>query len=93
MPDAIRRIAQSHLSEPEEITIDVKQVTNDAIRQRVWMMGGVHKLDALTRILEVEDFDGVMIFARTRIQTVGLAEKLSARGQSLLLSATMASRR
>ncbi|CAN0507351.1 unnamed protein product, partial [Discosporangium mesarthrocarpum] len=62
--------------------IEVKTVTNASIRQRVWMMAGVHKLDALTRILEVEPFDGVIIFVRTRIATTELAEKLAARGYS-----------
>jgi ATP-dependent RNA helicase DeaD len=80
MPDAIRRIAKRHLTQPREISIEVKSVISSAIRQRVWMMAGVHKLDALTRILEVEDFDGMIIFVRTRILTTELADKLSARG-------------
>jgi len=80
MPEAIRRIAGKHLRDPEEVTIRQKTVTNASIRQRVWMMAGVHKLDALTRILEVEDFDGIIIFVRTRLATTELAEKLAARG-------------
>jgi ATP-dependent RNA helicase DeaD len=80
MPDAIRRIARQHLQDPREVSIEVQTVTNASIRQRVWMMAGVHKLDALTRILEVEDFDGVIIFVRTRLATTELADKLAARG-------------
>ena len=80
MPDAIRRIAGRHLRDPDEITIRQKTVTNASIRQRVWMMAGVHKLDALTRILETEDTDGVIIFVRTRLATQELADKLAARG-------------
>ena len=80
MPDAIRRIARRHLHEPQEVSIEVQTVVNAAIRQRVWMMAGVHKLDALTRILEVEDFDGMIIFVRTRLLTGELADKLAARG-------------
>jgi len=80
MPDAIRRIARERLKEPREIAIEVRSVANVAIRQRVWMMAGVHKLDALTRILEVEPFDGAIIFVRTRLATTELAEKLAARG-------------
>jgi len=82
MPDAIRRIAQRHLSEPTEITIEVRTASSESIRQRVWMMAGVHKLDALTRILETEDYDGVIIFVRTRLATTELADKLAARGYS-----------
>ena len=80
MPTAIRRIAVKYLSNAQEVTIKVKTVTNESIRQRVWMMAGSSKMDALTRILEVEDFDGVIVFVRTRIATTELADKLSARG-------------
>ena len=82
MPTAIGRIAQQHLNDPVNVAIEVQTVTNKSIRQRVWMMAGVHKLDALTRILEVEEFDGVIVFVRTRIATTELAEKLAARGYS-----------
>ncbi|MCX2978635.1 DEAD/DEAH box helicase [Candidatus Marimicrobium litorale] len=83
MPEAIRRIAKRHLREPREVAIKVKAISTPLIRQRVWMMAGVHKLDALTRILEVEDFDGMLIFVRTRIQTTELTDKLAARGHSV----------
>ncbi len=80
MPTAIRRIAVKYLSDAQEVTIKVKTVTNESIRQRVWMMQGGSKMDALTRILEVEDFDAMIVFVRTRIATTELADKLSARG-------------
>ncbi len=80
MPDAIRRIAKKYLNKPEEVTIKIKQSTADTIRQRVWMVSGLHKLDALTRILEVEEFDGMIVFVRTKTATIELAEKLAARG-------------
>ncbi|KAA1189662.1 DEAD/DEAH box helicase [Pseudohalioglobus sediminis] len=80
MPDAIRRIAQKHLEKPVEVSIEVQTVINESIRQRVWMMAGVHKLDALTRILEVEEFDAAIVFVRTRLATAELADKLAARG-------------
>lgn len=82
MPAAIRKIAQKHLQSPEEITIKVKTTTAATIRQRYWFVSGLHKLDALTRILEVETFDGMIIFVRTKTATVELAEKLEARGYS-----------
>jgi ATP-dependent RNA helicase DeaD len=80
MPSVIKRIAQKHLTDPREVTIKVKTATNESIRQRVWMMAGGSKLDALTRILEVEDFDAMIVFVRTRIATTELADKLAARG-------------
>ncbi|WP_455206976.1 DEAD/DEAH box helicase [Kaarinaea lacus] len=80
MPNPIRRIAQQHLHDPVEISIKVRTTTAETIRQRYWNVSGVHKLDALTRILEAEPFDGMIIFVRTKTGTVELAEKLEARG-------------
>jgi ATP-dependent RNA helicase DeaD len=82
MPTVIRKIAQKYLSNPEQVTIKVKTQTADNIRQRYWMVSGTHKLDALTRILEAEEFDGMIIFVRTKTATAELAEKLEARGHS-----------
>ena len=80
MPNEIRKIAKKHLKEPEQVTIKTKTSTVETTNQRYWMVSGAHKLDALTRILEAENTDGVIIFVRTRITTVELAEKLQARG-------------
>ena len=80
MPGAIRKIAQKYLSKPEEITIKLKTTTAATIRQRFWMVKGAHKLDALTRILEAENFEAVIVFVRTKVATLELAEKLEARG-------------
>lgn len=80
MPAPIRRIAQKHLRDPKEVTIKSKTSTATKIRQRYWIVGGMHKLDALTRILEVEEFDAMLVFARTKIATEELAERLGARG-------------
>ena len=80
MPEAIRRIAHTHLNDPQEIRIKSSTSTVKAINQRYWAVSGMHKLDALTRILEVETFDAVIIFVRTKTATTELAEKLEARG-------------
>jgi len=80
MPTQIRRIATKYLNEPEQITIKVKTATAETIRQRFWPVSGMHKLDALTRILEAEPFDAMIVFVRTKTATVELAEKLEARG-------------
>ncbi|MDZ7791543.1 MAG: DEAD/DEAH box helicase [Xanthomonadales bacterium] len=82
MPDPIRRIADRYMVEAEHITIRSKTTTAANIRQRYWVVSGVHKLDALTRILEVEEFDAMIVFARTRIATEQLAQRLEARGFS-----------
>jgi ATP-dependent RNA helicase DeaD len=80
IPAPIRRIASKHLRTPVEVTIKSKTTTATNIRQRYWMVSGMHKLDALTRILEAETFDGMLVFTRTKQATVELAEKLEARG-------------
>jgi ATP-dependent RNA helicase DeaD len=80
MAPPIRRISQRHLRNPREIAIRSKTSTAENIRQRYWLVSGMHKLDALTRILEVETFDAMLVFARTKQSTVELAEKLAARG-------------
>ena len=80
MPTEIRRIAKTHLREPAEITITAKTATATNIRQRHWLVSGMHKLDALTRILEVEAFEAMIVFTRTKLETEELAEKLQARG-------------
>ena len=80
IPPAIRRIAQRHQRKPAEITIRSKTSTAPNIRQRYWLVSGMHKLDALTRILEVETFDAMLVFVRTKLETVELSERLEARG-------------
>ena len=80
MPQQIRRIATRHLKAPAQITIQTKTTTVDTIRQRFWPVSGMHKLDALTRILEAEQFDAMLVFVRTKTSTLELAEKLAARG-------------
>jgi ATP-dependent RNA helicase DeaD len=80
MPAEIRRIARTHLRDPAEVTIRAATSTAPTIRQRCWMVSGLHKLDALTRILEVEPFDAMLIFVRTRLETEDLAGRLAARG-------------
>jgi ATP-dependent RNA helicase DeaD len=80
IPAPIRRIASKHLRTPVEVTIKSKTTTATDIRQRYWIVSGMHKLDALTRILEAETFDGMLVFTRTKQATVELAEKLEARG-------------
>ena len=82
MPAQIRRLAQQYLRDPEEITIKSKTATNTNITQRYLVVSYAQKVDALTRILEVENFDGMIVFVRTKNETETLAEKLRARGYS-----------
>ena len=80
MPSVIRKVAERHLNNPVVVKIATKTATVTTIRQRYWAVSGLHKLDALTRILESEDFDGMIVFVRTKTATAELADKLAARG-------------
>ncbi|MET0357211.1 MAG: DEAD/DEAH box helicase [Cellvibrio sp.] len=82
MPREIRHVCNNYLNNAKEIKIESNQSTDANIEQVYWMVSGTNKLDALTRILEVEPFDGMIIFVRTKTATVELAEKLEARGFS-----------
>ncbi|MBK6289624.1 MAG: DEAD/DEAH box helicase [Gammaproteobacteria bacterium] len=83
MSDTIRRVARTHMREPREIKIKSATRTVAAIRQRYWQVTGTNKLDALTRILEVEEeLDAALVFVRTKTATVELADRLEARGYS-----------
>jgi len=91
MPDRIRKIVQHHLADPVEVKIKAKTATVAAVDQRFIEIRGFDKLEALTRLIEAEDFDAMLIFVRTRIATSELAEKLEARGfASAALSGEMA---
>lgn len=82
MPSSIRKIADRYLNSPTVIKIESKTTTVEKVEQHYWAVSGVNKLDALTRMLEVETFDGIIIFVRTRTMSTELAEKLEARGYS-----------
>ena len=80
MPREIQKVANTYLTKPEHVKIETKTTTASTIRQRYTMINHRQKLDAFTRILEVEEYDGVIVFVRTKIATVEVADKLSARG-------------
>ena len=82
MPASIRRISQQYLTDPLEITVKTKTKTSANIAQKYLIVSYSQKVDALTRILEVENFDGMIVFVRTKNETEEVAEKLRARGFS-----------
>jgi ATP-dependent RNA helicase DeaD len=82
MPAQIRRLSKKYLRDPREIQVKSATKTNANITQRYLMVSYPQKVDALTRILEVENFEGMIVFVRTKSETDTLAEKLRARGFS-----------
>ena len=70
LPNTIKKIAERHLQDPHTIRIKAKTTTAATVKQRFWAVGGLHKLDALTRVLETETIDAAIIFVRTKTATV-----------------------
>ena len=82
MPPAIRRLSSKYLHDPVEVTVEAKTATAENISQRYIQVAGPRKMDALTRVLEVEPFEAMIVFVRTKQATEEVAERLSARGFS-----------
>ncbi|MCV7358407.1 DEAD/DEAH box helicase [Mycolicibacterium fluoranthenivorans] len=82
MPPAIRKITSKYLQDAVEVAVKTKTATAENITQRFIQVDGRRKMDALTRVLEVEEFDAMIIFVRTKQATEEVAEKLRARGFS-----------
>ena len=80
MPEPIRRVAHRHLRDPREVRIETRTATVATVRQRYCQVSVQHKLDALTRVLEIEDTDATLIFVRTKVAATEIAERLEARG-------------
>ncbi len=80
MPAQIRRLSAKYLNDPQEITVKQKTTTSVNLTQRYLVVSYPQKVDALTRILEVENFEAMIVFTRTKNETETLAEKLRARG-------------
>ena len=83
MPAQIKKISKKYLSDPVEVTIKVKTTTAPTIRQRFISLHNNAKLETLTRLLDVEEFDGVLIFVRTKNATLEVADRIQARGYAV----------
>jgi ATP-dependent RNA helicase DeaD len=82
MPPAIRKLTAKYLHDPTEVKVEAKTATADNISQRYIQVAGPRKMDALTRVLEVEPFEAMIVFVRTKQATEEVAERLRARGFS-----------
>jgi len=80
MPRPIRKIAQKYLTTPKEIIVKPDTIEQKTINQQYWMVKGVKKADALTRILDAASFDGVIVFVKTKTSTLDVAKMLENKG-------------
>ncbi len=82
MPPTIRKLTTKYLHDPTEVSVEAKTATAENISQRYIQVAGPRKMDALTRVLEVEPFEAMIVFVRTKQATEEVAERLRARGFS-----------
>ncbi|GAT15025.1 DEAD/DEAH box helicase [Mycolicibacterium thermoresistibile] len=80
MPAAIRKLTTKYLHDPVEVTVKARTATAENITQRFIQVAGPRKMDALTRVLETEPFEAMIVFVRTKQATEELAERLRSRG-------------
>ena len=82
MPSEIRNIAKKYLNDPAEILIKSVKKETQLISQKFLYVQRHHKLDALKRILELNN-EGVIIFVRTKLLTTSIAEALENSGHTV----------
>ena len=80
MPKPIQRLAEQHMQDPVKITIKVKAENSPNIRQHFIKVRQHEKRDMLLKLLEIEKFEAMLIFARTKNATMEIAEKLQGKG-------------
>ena len=80
MPNGIRRLSKRYLNNPAEITVKSERRTNDNIKQCYLLTPHRQKMDAFTRILEVIEYDAIIVFCRTKHETEEVADQLKERG-------------
>jgi ATP-dependent RNA helicase DeaD len=80
LPQSIRAIAERHLRDPQHVKIQTKTQTVTAIEQAHLLVHADQKTSAVLSLLEVEDFDALIMFVRTKQATLDLASALEAKG-------------
>ncbi|HHF3091670.1 TPA: DEAD/DEAH box helicase [Vibrio diabolicus] len=80
MPPMLKKIVERFLREPVMVDVAGKNHTVDKVQQQFWVVKGVEKDEAMSRLLETEETDASIVFVRTRQDTERLADWLSARG-------------
>ncbi len=83
MPPEVRRVAQSHLTDPLQIALESKTLTVPAVEQKYLLVSQQQKFDSLTHLLETEPIEAVLVFTRTKTAAAQVAERLEARGYSV----------
>ncbi|WP_081090321.1 DEAD/DEAH box helicase [Vibrio splendidus] len=80
MPPMVKTIVDRYLRNPAKVDVAGTNHTVDKVAQNFWVVKGVEKDEAMSRLLETEETDASIVFVRTRQDTERLADWLSARG-------------
>ena len=80
MPPAIKKVTQKFLKNPVHVKIKTTTEAKPNISQKVWKVSGINKMTALERIVETGEFEAMLVFVRTRSDTLELADYLNQRG-------------
>lgn len=80
MPPAIRRVAETHMHNPEHISVSDPRSTVSTVDQQYAVVPSRHKIGALSRVLATTEADAAIVFVRTRASAEDLALELGARG-------------
>ncbi|MDN2482606.1 DEAD/DEAH box helicase [Vibrio agarivorans] len=80
MPPMLKNIVERFLRNPETVDVAGKNHTVDKVEQQFWVVKGVEKDEAMSRLLETEETDASIVFVRTRQDTERLSDWLTARG-------------
>ncbi|MBH0070868.1 DEAD/DEAH box helicase [Pseudoalteromonas sp. NZS127] len=81
MPKQIQNISSKYMNNPEQVHISARNSTVSSVEQVFWN-ASIHKNKAIVRFLEAEQYEGAIVFVRTRNDTVQLAELLEREGFS-----------
>ena len=80
IPERIASLAKNYMHEPEMLKVESKNITTDLTNQIYFEVREGDKLDALTRIIDVEsEFYGI-VFSRTKVGVDDIVSKLIERG-------------
>jgi ATP-dependent RNA helicase DeaD len=80
MPEPIRRLASKYLKDPQFVSVNKETITVPQIQQLYYEVNAANKIETLCRILDYENYDGVIIFCRTKRGVDDLAGALQSRG-------------
>src|SRR5579884_1542681 len=79
-PPRIARLAEQYMRNPRRVSVAAREAVAPRVRQVYYEVPGPAKLEALTRILDLEEPESAIVFVRTRGAADEVAERLNGNG-------------